>query len=342
MKRYLLTIVLAFGLPMVAYAQTTPLNVIATTTIIADVAANVGGDRVEITALVPQDADTHSFSPNPRDMALVSEAQVVLVNGANLEETLLAVIENAATVELTVVSQGVDVLAFGDDPEEDHAEDEHDHAAAETVGKLGVDVECEAGHDEPEEHDEVEAEHDEHEHGACDPHVWGNPQNVMVWADNIAEAFADADPDNADFYRANAESYNEQLAALDAELESLLSEIPEDRRILVTNHEFLGYFAARYGFEIVGTVIPGGSTLAEAAPQDVANLIETIQAEGVRAIFAEVSDTSTLANVIASDVGNVAIVTLYSESLSAADDPAATYIDYMRFNAQAMADALRE
>jgi ABC-type Zn uptake system ZnuABC Zn-binding protein ZnuA len=319
---------------LVGYAQTPPLNVIATTTLIADVAVHVGGDLVEVTALVPPDADTHSFNPNPRDVALVSEAQVVLVNGANLEATLLDVIENAATVELTIVSQGVDVLAFGNEhAHEDEEDAEHEeHGMIETIGKLGVDAECDA----EESHD------DDHQHGGCDPHFWGNPQNVMVWAENIAEVFAAADPDNAEVYRANAAAYQVELTALDAEIESLLSAIPDDARILVTNHEFLGYFAARYDFEVVGTVIPGGSTLAEPAPQAVAALIETIKHEGVQAIFVEVSDVSALANVIAGDTGDVAIVTLYSESLSAADGPAATYLDYMRYNAGAIADALSE
>ncbi len=126
----------------------------------------------------------------------------------------------------------------------------------------------------------------------------------------------------------------------DAEVEALLAEIPEENRVIVTNHEFLAYFAKRYGFEIVGVVIPGGTTLAEPAPQDVAELIETIEHEGVRAIFVEVSDAGRLAQVIAGDAGSVQVVTLYSDSLSSADGPAATYLDYMRHNAAAIAAAL--
>ncbi len=375
MKHRLLYIVLLFMLPMVGYAQDSPIQVIATTTIIADVAANVGGDFVEITALVPPDADTHAFNPDPQDVAQVSAAQVVLVNGANLEETLLEVIENAATVELTVVSHGVEMLAVGashaDEDHEDGAKaDEHAHEAAEFIGQLGVDADCgadeahddEHGDHDDEDHDDEHADehaddehadedHDDehgdeahaehaHEHGSCDPHVWGNPQNVMHWADNIAAAFAAVDPDNAATYASNAATYKDQLAALDAELEVLFGTIPEAERKLVTNHEFLSYLAARYDFEVVGAVIPGGSTLAEPAPQEIAALMETIEAEGVPAIFAEVSDVGALTTMIASDLGDVAVVTLYSESLSAAGGPAATYLDYMRYNANAIATAL--
>ncbi len=347
MKYFHLSIVLLFMLtiPPVLHAQETPLSVVATTTIIADVARNVGGDLVDVTALIPPDADTHAFQPAPQDAVTISEAAVILVNGANLEEGLLDLVESSATVPITVVSNGVAVLAFGghevDHDEHEDAEhteegEDHEHAAAETIGVLGVDADC----GEDEEHAEEEHTEEEHEHGACDPHVWQNPHNVEVWANNIADAFAAVDPANADTFRANATAYQDQLAELDAELEDLFSAIPEEDRLIVTNHEFLGYLAARYDFEIIGTVIPSLSTLAEPAPQDLADLIETIRDTGVRAVFAEVSDPNTLAQVIAQDVGDVQIVTLYSESLSAPDGPAATYLDYMRVNAQAISQAL--
>jgi ABC-type Zn uptake system ZnuABC Zn-binding protein ZnuA len=345
MKRSCLLIVLLFSLlfPVGLQAQdTAPLRVLATTTLIADVALNVGGDRVEVTALVPPGADVHAFKPAPQDAVIIQQAQVVLVNGANLEEALLALVESAASVEPTVVSYGVPVLAFGGhDEEHDHddaaAHDEEDHAseAAEPLGRLGIDVNCDSAEQAADDHAD-----DEHAHGICDPHVWLNPANVQIWADNIAAAFAAADPDHAAFYEANAAAYKEQLVALDLEVETILSRIPEDRRLLVTNHDFLAYLAARYDLKVVGTVIPSVSTMAEPAPQDVAALIATIRETGAPAIFAEVFDPGTLARVIAQEAGEVAVVTLFSGSLSAADGPAPTYIDYVRYNAQAIAEAL--
>jgi zinc/manganese transport system substrate-binding protein len=320
MKRWYGLIVPLFMLmlPVGLFAQDMPLKVVSTTTIIADVARNVGGDFVDVTALIPPDSDVHAFQPAPQDAALIAKADVVLVNGANLEEGLLALVESSATVELTIVSDGVPMLAFGN-----HEEEALEHETA-----------CTA-----EEHAVEDSDH-EHEHSACDPHVWGNPQNVAIWADNIAAAFAAADPDNADSYAANAAAYKDQLVALEAELEALFASIPEADRVIVTNHEFMGYLAARYGLEVVGTVIPAASTLAEPAPQDVAALIGTIRETGVKAIFAEVSDPGALAQVIARDAGAVEVVALYSESLSAPDVPASTYIDLMRYNAQAIVDAL--
>jgi zinc/manganese transport system substrate-binding protein len=234
-----LTLVLFIVAPFLsASAQGEPLHVVATTTIIADVARNVGGDLVEVTALIPMDADVHAFQPTPNDAALIADADILLVSGAGLESFLGELIENVGGVQPVVVSNGIEMLAFGEH-EEEHTEDTHQHEAAEHIGVLGVDAEC--------EHEE-EHEVDEHEHGGCDPHVWTDPNNVKIWAANIAEAFAAADGMNAETYAANAAAYIEQLTALDTEVREILSSIPEDQRILVTNHEFLSYFAHTYDF----------------------------------------------------------------------------------------------
>lgn len=324
MARFVTLIVLAFILVVAGTirAQEPTLNVVATTTLIADVARNVGGDLVAVTALLPANADSHAYQPTPGDIVTVAEADLLLVNGAGYEAFLNTLLDNAALAEVVVVSDGVTVREAGED---------------EPGRVLGEETTCEA--DEDHEHEETEAE-GEHEHGPCDPHVWMNPQNVAIWTDNMAEAFAAADPANADTYRANADTYKQQLAALDAEIEQMVSAIPEDRRVLVTNHEFLGYFADRYGFEVVGTVLPGVTTGIEPSPQALTALIELVEAEGVSAIFAEVSANSQLAEVVAQETGIDVVTTLYSESLSEADGPAATYLDFMRTNAQTIVDAL--
>ncbi|MDX1993682.1 MAG: metal ABC transporter substrate-binding protein [bacterium] len=325
-------------------AQEEGLNIVATTSIIADVAQNVAGDLATVTSLIPAETDEHTFVPAPNDIITLAEADVLLMNGANLEEGLLEIIEENASVEPTIVSLGVEILGGDHNHEEaEHSAEEaeateeadHEHGAYEVVGVLGEDGVCEDAHDE-----EGEAEHD-HEHGACDPHVWTDPANVILWVNNIAAALSAADPANADIYAANAEAYIAELEALAEELDSLVAQVPDDQRVIVTNHEFLAYFAHRYGFEVVGTVIPGVTTSAEVAPQDILALIETVEAEGVRVIFAETSATTDLAETIASEIGyEVAIVTLYSGALSRSDGPAATYLDYMRHNTTAIVNAL--
>jgi ABC-type Zn uptake system ZnuABC Zn-binding protein ZnuA len=341
MKRLIgiLTLMLSFG-TVSASAQDTPLKVVATTSIIADVARNVGGELVDVASLVPPDSDIHAFQPSPDDAVLVAQADVLLVNGAGLELFLGDLLENAA-VEPVVVSNGIEMLPFGEHGEEAAGEahtDEEAQAEGEVVGVLGDEGVCEAEAEHEEE--ASEADEEEHEHGSCDPHVWTNPQNVVIWTRNIAAAFAAADPANAELYIASADTYIAQLEALDAEVEEILSALPEERRVLVTNHEFFGYFAHRYGLEVVGAVITGGSTLSEPDPQALADLIAIIKEEGVPAIFAEVSANPQLAEIVAAETGINVVTTIYSDSLSEPGSPADTYLNYMRYNAQTIAEAL--
>ncbi|MEO0595779.1 MAG: zinc ABC transporter substrate-binding protein, partial [Chloroflexota bacterium] len=176
-------------------------------------------------------------------------------------------------------------------------------------------------------------------HGPCDAHFWADPNNVIIWADNIASALSELDPENADFYTANALAYQEQLRTLDAEIEALVEAIPLENRRLVTNHDFLGYFAQRYGFEIVGVVLPGGSTLAEPSARELAELIEIIEREDIETIIVEASNTSRISDTLAEQVG-IETILLYSDSLSDADGPTSTYLDYMRYNVETIVDVL--
>ena len=139
---------------------------------------------------------------------------------------------------------------------------------------------------------------------------------------------------------ASADEYLAQLAAVNAENVSLLDTIREDNRILVTNHEVFAYFADRYDFEVVGVVIPGGSTTDAASAGELAALAKTIEAEGIPAIFSDTSSSDQLVNTLASEVGDIAIVELFTESLGAADSDGATYLDMVKTNAERITAAL--
>lgn len=332
--------VLVNGFGMIAAQNGDPLQVVATTSIIADVARNVGGDLVEVTSLVPPEADAHSYSLSPQEVVSITQADVVLVNGATLEESLLDIVLDNAGVVPVVVSAGVDVLEFGGHHEDEDAEEATEEEHGDYIGILGESAECTVEHHEEEAEHEGEEEH-EHEHGSCDPHFWTSVPNVIMWVSNIEAAFEAVDPDHAGVYQENAYQYTMQLNALQDDILAMVETVPEENRVLVTNHEFLGYFAAEYGFEIVGTVIPSASTLADVNPQDIIALVQIIDTAGVNAIFAEVSANSDLAETVASEVGrDVAIVTLYSDALSAEDGPASTYINYMRYNVNQIVTAL--
>ncbi len=349
MKRLLIMCILSLLLIVPAAAQAPALRVVATTTIVADVARNVGGDRVAVEALIPPDADGHAWQPTPADVVKVAQADLLLVVGVDYETFLGTLLETAGDVPQIVVSRGVPILPFIEPDHqlapagaahEDEAAGEH-ASELEPVGLYGDEGVCEAHDDEaadgsqPEDHAAEEA----HDHGACDPHVWTDPTNVMIWAQNIAEALAAADPAGAEAYRANAAAYRAQLEALDAEVAAILEAVPAERRILVTNHEFLLYFAHRYDFQVIGGIL-GASTLDEPDPQTLLALVEQVKALAVPAIFAEVSASTRFTDVVASEAGARVVSDLYSESLSGADGPASTYLDYLRYNARRIAEAL--
>ena len=133
-----------------------------------------------------------------------------------------------------------------------------------------------------------------------------------------------------------------ELRAAEGEVRALLESVPADQRILVTDHDALGYLADTYGYEVAGTVIPSGSTLAEPSSADLAELVATIKAEGITTIFANVAQPSALAEAVAAETGtDVQVVPLYVESLGASDSPAATYIDMMRTNATLISTGLQ-
>jgi ABC-type Zn uptake system ZnuABC Zn-binding protein ZnuA len=206
----------------------------------------------------------------------------------------------------------------------------------EPLGVLGKDAICGAPGAEATD----PAATEEAEHAGCDPHVWTDPQNAKIWADNIAAAFAAKDPANADTYKANAEAYKNELQSADDDIRQILSALPEDHRVLVTNHEFMSYFARAYDFKLVGVVVPGGTTGGETDPQAISALIDLIKSVGVPAIFAEASANTQMIDSIAGDAG-VKVVSTLSESLTAAGGVADTYIGYLKYNAQTIADALK-
>lgn len=177
------------------------------------------------------------------------------------------------------------------------------------------------------------------EGGATNPHVWFNPDNVKVWVRNIETALTGLDPANAEAYQANAARYTGQLDEMDAYVRTQAAKIPADRRKLVTDHEALGYFAARYGFQIVGTVTPGISTAAEPSAADLAGLIGKIKAEKVPAVFIGVTANPKMADMVAKDTG-ARVLPLYSESLGTPGSGADTYLGLMRTDIDAIVSGL--
>jgi ABC-type Zn uptake system ZnuABC Zn-binding protein ZnuA len=257
--------------------------------------------------------DPHTFDPTPRDVASVADAQVIFANGAGLEEFLSRMLANAGLdTPVVEVSEGIDV----------HVSDEHDDAAHA------------AATEEPES---PEADHDHH---GVDPHTWTSPTNVVIWVRNIDSALSALVPAHSDEFHANAEAYTKELEAIDSWIAQQIDTIPPENRRLVTDHEAFGYYADRYGLEEIGAVIPGFSTAAQPSAQDLAQIEDTIKKYGVKAVFVGNTANPALSEQIAADTG-IHVVPLYAGSLGPAGSGAETYLDYLRYNTEAIVNALK-
>ncbi len=275
-------------------------RVVCTTTIIGDVVARIAGENADVTSLMPLNADPHAFEPTPRDAAALHDASLVFINGAGLETFLAPLLENATTRTIDL-SSNLKLRHLGE------------NTNTGTVAEDATDV---------------------------DPHVWFDPTNVAAWTSTIADALASIDPANADAYQSRAAAYQSTLHNLDQWITEQIASIPSAKRRMVTDHDAFGYFADRYGVEIVATVFPGLSTMSEPSAKQVAALESTILELGVPVIFVGNTVNPSLAQQVAADTG-VLVVFLYTGSLSNQDGPASTYVDFMHYDVQQIVDGLK-
>jgi ABC-type Zn uptake system ZnuABC Zn-binding protein ZnuA len=173
-----------------------------------------------------------------------------------------------------------------------------------------------------------------------DPHTWMDPNNVIIWVDNIIRALSEQDPDNAAYYQENGQNYQAKLRDLDAWIRSEVSVVPQEDRKLVTDHTVFGYFSDEYGFSQVGAIIPGFSSLAEPSAKDIMMLQDAIQTMGVKAIFINVGANENLAQRISEDT-RIQLVPLFMHSLSDNGGDAGNYLDFIRQDVTSIVDALK-
>ncbi len=297
-------------------------TVVVTTNILGDVVEQLVGEAFEVVTVMPVGSDPHSFQPSAQQVNQITQADALIVSGGGFEEGLLDVIESAEAEGVPVFEalSVVKAIDFSED-HEGHDDEGHD----------------DEGHDDEGHDDEG---HDDHGTGV-DPHFFTDPGRMVDAARGLVDFLA-ASVDTVDDEGLNesAAPYIAELEALEREVETMLAVVPANRRVLVTNHEVFGYFADRFDFEIVGTVIPSGSTADGASAQALAALADEIARLGVPAIFADTSSSDQLAQTLAAEAGEVAVVELFSESLGAPDSDGATYIQMVRSNADRVAGAL--
>jgi zinc/manganese transport system substrate-binding protein len=278
-------------------------GLVATTTIWADITSHVACGEA-VTALIPAGADPHTFEPSLRDHELLDHTAFVIANGSKLEESLLDLLATVDDDGTDVVEMTAHVDLLNGDLD---------------IGEIQA---LPANDQDPE---------------IVDPHIWQDPVRVAGALDVIASALIASGRD-ADRIHACTEAYRVELEQLDAEIADLLASIPAGRRLIVTNHDAFSYFAVRYGFEVVGTVIPSISTIAETSAAQLVHLSAVIADNEVPAIFTEQLASDAEAESLA-DRLDVLVVPLTADSLDS-QGPESTYIGMLRSNAQAIAAAL--
>jgi zinc/manganese transport system substrate-binding protein len=314
------------------------VGVLASTSIWSDVTEQIACGAIDVPSIIPLGVDAHEYEPSVQDADALLDAQLIVVNGLELEEGLEDSLSDAESGGATVIEVGEDVMLVEteedghSDEGEEHADDEHadehaDEGHAHEGEEHADDEHADEGHSD---------EADDHDHGGVDPHVWMDPARVAEAVPAIATALVAVDglPVDAEQVQQCADDYVAELDALRSEMDEQFSQLSDEQRNLVTNHEALGYLADGFGFEVIGTVIPSTSSLGESNARDLDELAATMQDAGVTRIFGEVTGSTDVADALADRMdGEVEVVALFTESLGDDGSGAETYLEMMRTNA---------
>ncbi len=282
----------------------TPLPVVASFSLLADLVRQVGGERVQVNVLVAPGADSHVFQPTPTQARQLSQAKVVFSNGLGFEGWMNRLIQSANYRGLHVVaSQGIQPL-----------QDSHGGHAHDKKGRNPG-------------------------HGNADPHAWQDVRNVVQYVATIAQGLCQADPSGCPSYQRNASAYRQTLEALDADIRAQWATIPPAQRRVITSHDAFAYY--RQAYEVRFLAAQGVSTESEASAKGVGQLVRQIQREKIQALFVESISDTRLIDQIARETGVKSSGKLFSDSLSPPGGPADSYVAMMRHNTQALVRAIR-
>lgn len=302
-------------------------NLVVTTTVLGSVARDIlmcaVGSDASLTVLLPIGADPHDFQASSEQVALMSTADLVVTNGLFLEEGLVSVLANLRDEGSNILelAEELDPLPFaydsaGDDDGHGHSDDNHSE-------------------------DEADESADDHGHADLDPHFWLDMGRMAQASELIGGQLAATTGD--DIFASCGASVGGGIRAVEAEVVTTLASIAPERRVLVTDHDAFAYFATAYDFRVVGVVVPGGSTLADPSSRELAQLVATIRAERVPAIFANTAVSSAVAEAIAAEAGQgVGVVALFVGSVGGPGSGAESYVEMMQANAALIAKALTD
>lgn len=258
--------------------------VVATTTQVGDLVANVAGRRAEVKRLLHPNSDPHEYEPRPSDARALADAYVVFRSGGDVDSWLGDLIDSAGSD-----AQAVTLI------------------------------------------DRVRRRGD-------DPHWWQDPRNAVLAVGAIRDALSEADPEGRIAYRRNAAAYIRRLRRLDRWVARCLEAVPSSERRLVTTHDALGYFARRYGIEVIGALIPSLSTAAQPSAGDTEKLVRQIRDAGVNAIFPESSLNPRLERAVSRETGAEVGERLWADTLGPEGSEGESYIESIESNAASLAE----
>jgi zinc transport system substrate-binding protein len=296
-----------------ALPESSKLNIKVSFYPIYEFTKNVAGDLADVEALIPAGIEPHDWEPTAKDMAEISDADMLIYNGAGMEGWVDQVLESVSGTPLITVeaSKGLDIMEGTEEEEADHHHEEGEHAH--------------------EEHS--------HDHGGLDPHVWLNPTLAIQEVRNIEAALAAAAPEHAEDFKTNADAYVAKLEQLDQEFKDGLKDTK--RKDFITQHAAFGYLAKQYGLTQVP--IAGLSPEQEPSAANMSKIVEFAKEHKVKTIFFETLVSSSVADTIAKEIGAKAAVLNPIEGLTEEDrSQNLDYLGIMRQNLEALKSALNE
>ncbi|MDB3981352.1 metal ABC transporter substrate-binding protein [Acidimicrobiia bacterium] len=297
-------ILIACGTGTTDEATSDKINVLVTTPMLGDFVNEIGGENINLTILMPAEVDPHTYDPSPQDASKIADADIVFYVGLKYEPSaLIKLVENTSNEAAVLVEVGEEInpIEFSEEGHKGH--DDHDDE--------------EDGHDDEEGHDDHDDEdgHEGHGHGSEDPHFWFDPLRVAIAAELMINQLIELDPSNSEAYKTAGEAYISELNELDSTVSALIETVPSKNRKLITTHESLGYLEARYGVEVLTTIIPSLTSADEISPAQLVDVLDVIEDNDVKVIFIESEAPSVYAETIAAEANIRTVTGLRVETL---------------------------
>ena len=285
------------------------INVLATTPMLGDFLNEIGGANINLTILMPPEADPHTYDPSPQDAAKIAEADLVFYVGLKYEPSaVMKLIENTSNTESVLVEVGeyINPIEFSEEGHDDHDDEE--------------------GHEG----------HEGHDHGSEDPHFWFDPARVSMAVELMINKLTELDPSNEVAYKTSGDAYIKELNQLDTTISKLIETIPSENRKIITTHESLGYLEAKYGLEVLSTIIPSLSSANEISPAQLAGVLDVIEDNNVQVMFIEAEAPSVYGETIAQEADIKVVTGLWVETLKENQ----SYTTWLLENVQLIVDNL--